>query len=209
MSVLSLQVLTLNKTYQPLGLISVKEAIESVFSGRAEIIEQEKNGYFSNYDVHSWLELSNLKKELEEIEDHDIWINFHSPSFLAPRVIRFLEYNKTIIKKVRFSRKNILIRDNLTCAYCNTKFPVEQLQLEHIIPKSKGGKSTWLNTTASCKKCNDYKRDRTPEEAGMTIKRSPYVPKFLPRSNIHFKGKRYKFWEQFVSDLYWNEPLDE
>lgn len=211
MSVLSLQVLSLNKVYHPLGLISVKEAIESIFAERAEIIDQEENGGFSSHSIESWMELSEFKRMLIEegqLED-ELWINWQEPSFLVPKVIRYLNYDKSYIKKVKFSRKNIILRDNHHCIYCNKKFPVEKLQLEHIIPKSRGGKTTWANTATACQKCNQKKADRTPEEAGMKLHWNPKAPKFLSKKKIMVSDPRYKFWEQFVSDLYWNTSLKE
>lgn len=213
MSVMSLQVLSLNKVYSPLGLISVKEAVDAIFSERAEIIEEEENGGFSNHDVSSWLELSEMKnllmQEGEEGINH-IWINSVEPYFIAPRVIRYLHYDKSFIKQVKFSRRNIILRDNYTCAYCNKKLPLEQLQLEHIIPKSRGGKTTWTNTITACIKCNQKKGNRTPKEAGMKLHWKPTKPKFLPKNQrIIVRDPRYKFWEQFVSDLYWSTELQE
>ncbi len=213
MNVMSLQVLSLNKVYQPLGLISVKDAIDAIFAERAEIIEEESNGGFSSYDVRSWMELSLLKSMMieEGNEDiNDVWINRIDPHFIAPRVIRYLNYDKTHAKQVKFSRKNIITRDDFTCIYCNKKFPLEQLQLEHIVPKSRGGKTTWTNTATSCIKCNQRKADKTPKEAGMKLHWKPVKPKFLPKNNrIVVKDPRYKFWEQFVSDLYWNTKLED
>jgi len=213
MDVMSLQVLSLNKVYQPIGLISVREAIDSVFTERAEIIDQEENGAFSNHDVNSWLELSLLKKMMMEEADYEIdelWINSTSPYFIAPKVIRYLNYDKTHQRQVKFSRKNIMIRDQNTCIYCNKKFPTDQLQLEHIIPRSRGGKTTWTNTATSCHKCNQKKADKTPKEAGMKLHWKPVKPRFLARQNkIVVPRSRYKFWEQFVSDVYWNTELQE
>lgn len=213
MDVMSLQVLSLNKVYQPIGLISVKEAIESIFAERAEIIDKEENGMFSNHDVHSWLELSLLKRmmmEEAEAEIDELWINSVEPYFIAPKVIRYLHYDKTHTKQVKFSRKNIIARDNQTCIYCNQKFPIDKLQLEHIIPRSRGGKTTWTNTATACHRCNQKKADRTPKEAGMKLHWKPVKPKFIAKaSKIVIPHSRYKFWENFVSDIYWNTELEE
>lgn len=212
MNVMSLSVLSLNKVYQPIGLISVKEAIESIFTERAEIVDVEENGDFLGYDVNSWLELSLLKnmmiEEGENIEE--IWINSKDPFFIAPKVIRYLHYDKFHQKKIKFSRKNIIIRDNYRCIYCNKKFPIENLQLEHLIPRSRGGKTTWENTATACYKCNSKKSNRTPEESGMKLHWKPFKPKFLFKKNkLVFKDNRYKLWEHFISDAYWSTELEE
>lgn len=213
MSIMSLQVLSLNKVYQPMGLITVKEAIEAIFTERAEIIEEELNGGFSNHNVNSWLELSLMKKMLKEEGElgiDDVWINWRDPAFVVPRVIRYLNYDKTFIKKIKFSRRNIIARDHHTCIYCNKKFAIEDLQLEHIIPKSRGGKTTWENTATACVKCNQKKADKTPKEAGMKLNWKPAKPKYLAKNQkIIARDPRYKFWEQFVSDLYWDVQLED
>lgn len=204
MSVLSLQVLSLNKNFQPLGFVSLKNAIESVFTERAEIIEKEDNGYLSNYDVHSWLELSQIKKELQEDE---IWVNSEDPVFLVPKVIRYLNYNKEKRFKVKLSRRNIILRDESTCIYCDTELSLKNIQIEHLLPKSRGGKTIWTNVGVSCKPCNERKKDRTPEEAKMVLIRKPCVPVFLPSSGLEIKDRRYLIWSDFISEAYWNEEL--
>lgn len=212
MNVMSLQVLSLNKLYQPIGLISIKDAIDSIFTERAEIVEQEENGALMGYDVSSWLELSLLKGMMmqENEEVNEVWINKIEPYFIAPKVIRYLNYDKSFVKQVKFSRRNIISRDNHTCIYCNKKFKIEDLQLEHIIPKSRGGKSTWTNTATACFRCNQKKADRTPKEAGMKLHWKPTRPKFIHRSiDISQTHPHYKVWEQFISDLYWNTELKE
>lgn len=213
MSIMSLQVLSLNKVYQPMGLISVKEAVEAIFAERAEIIEEELNGTFSNHNVNSWLELSAMKKLFKEEGEegiNDLWINWTDPAFVVPRVVRYLNYDKSYVRRVKFSRRNIITRDNYHCIYCNKKFAIEDLQLEHIIPRSRGGKTTWENTATSCYKCNQKKSNKTPKEAGMKLHWKPIKPKFLPKNNkIIVHDPRYKFWEQFISDLYWSTELKE
>lgn len=213
MNVMSLQVLSLNKVYQPLGLISVKDAVDAIFAERAEIIDEEINGGFSSHNVNSWMELSLLKgMMMEESKDDidEIWINRIEPYFIAPKVIRYLNYDKSHIKQVKFSRRNIIARDNQTCIYCNKKFSIEDLQLEHIIPRSRGGKTTWTNTATACHKCNQKKANRTPKEANMKLHWKPIKPKFLPKNNnILGRHPQYKFWEQFVSDLYWSTELED
>ncbi|MGV9206149.1 MAG: HNH endonuclease [Promethearchaeia archaeon] len=212
MSVLTLQVLSLNKAYQPIGFISVKNAIEAVFKERAEIVEKEESGYFESYDINSWMELSLLKKMIiEEGEETvtSLWVNREEPAFLVPRVIRYLNYSKAHSQKIKFSRKNIMIRDGFTCIYCNKKFPIEELQLEHIIPKSRGGRTTWKNTAIACRSCNAKKANKTPEEAGMKLSWKPFKPKFLPKKYPFADDGRHEFWEQFLSEIYWNTTLKE
>lgn len=196
-------VLTLNKLYQPLQIVTLKKALKSIVSGRAEIVNVEENSYVS-YDINSWMEISELKYMIEEENDDINWIG----SFQIPRVIRYLDYTKINYTKIKFTRKNVFTRDNFTCLYCGYKpNDIKELQLEHIIPKSRGGKTTWTNTVCSCYKCNTKKGDKTPQEAGMKLMRKPFKPKVLAPNKIRIKDDRYSCWENFVSNLYWNTEL--
>ncbi len=91
-----------------------------------------------------------------------------------PSVIRLSKFVRVPYKKVMLSRKNILRRDNHRCAYCGRSDLA--LTIDHIIPKARGGSDTWENLITACTKCNNYKGDRTPEEANMKLLFKPYKP---------------------------------
>ncbi len=103
-----------------------------------------------------------------------------------PAVIRLKEYTPGSKNKINYSRSNIFVRDEFTCQYCGNEFKREELDLDHVVPKSQGGKKSFTNIVASCKPCNREKADRTPQEAGMTLLRTPFKPKF--RSAIAFRA---------------------
>ena len=94
-------------------------------------------------------------------------------SFQFPSVIRLRSYIRVPYNKVVLSRRNIMRRDNFTCMYCGSK---NDLTIDHVLPKSRGGKDVWENLTTACEKCNVKKGSRTPEEAGMPILKQPYRP---------------------------------
>jgi 5-methylcytosine-specific restriction endonuclease McrA len=94
--------------------------------------------------------------------------------FVIPSVIRLLKFIKNVYKaKVSFTKKNVLIRDEYTCAYCGSK---EELTVDHVVPSSKGGKTTWENCVACCQDCNYKKGNKSVEEAKMFLKFKPYHP---------------------------------
>lgn len=95
------------------------------------------------------------------------------PGMMFPSVIRLKEYRYIPVQKHEVSRKNILLRDRNICQYCAVKFPASELTLDHIHPKSKGGKETWQNLVAACKPCNRKKADKTLEECGMVLLHKP------------------------------------
>lgn len=91
-----------------------------------------------------------------------------------PAVLRLVYLvRKLYKKKVAWTRKNVMVRDHFTCLYCGSK---NQLTIDHILPKSRGGKDTWENTVTSCKPCNNRKNDKLPSECGMTLSKQPYQP---------------------------------
>jgi hypothetical protein len=92
-----------------------------------------------------------------------------------PKVIRLLNYIYLPYRRLNLSKHNILKRDDHKCVYCGSK---NELTLDHVFPKSRGGKNTWENLVACCTKCNSKKNDRTPEEAGMTMLSKPFAPSF-------------------------------
>lgn len=213
MTVMNLSVLALNRSYIPVGIVTLQKAFKKLVSNRANVVHVTENGYYEDHDITSWAEFSILKKMIgDELNGFEDWINSSEEAIEAPRIIRYLDYNKIYSNKIRFSRKNIFIRDHYKCQYCGLVKDIKKLQLEHVIPKSKGGKTTWVNTVCACNDCNDKKRDRTPIEAGMQIIRKPFTPRFLPTQSMkHFSWdkNKYESWENFVSNVYWNIELAE
>lgn len=96
-----------------------------------------------------------------------------------PAVVRLLYSFKTIKKKVSFTRGNILARDKWTCQYCLGRFSDSELTLDHVVARARGGKTCWENIVACCVPCNSKKGNRTPQEAGMQIRKMPTCPVWL------------------------------
>lgn len=205
-SVLDSKVLVLNKVYNPIRTITVKEAFCKIFTEAAEIITIE-DGQYASYDFASWAEVSEYKALFDNTDED--WINTTSLRLAVPRVIRLLKYDRSPKLEVCLTRKNIYERDAYTCQYCNKVFPVEKLNLDHVIPRSRGGTNTWENLVCSCIECNRKKKARTPKEAGMHLLSVPYKPKSLSTFKVPQTPKRYKDWDSFVSYQYWNTELKE
>ena len=111
---------------------------------------------------------------VEAVEDEVV----RSPSthMPYPSIIRLKAYAKVPYKQVMLSRKNVLKRDHHTCQYCGSR---NRLTIDHILPKSRGGRDTWENLVAACVSCNNRKGDRTPKEADMTLNRDPFRPSYV------------------------------
>jgi 5-methylcytosine-specific restriction endonuclease McrA len=115
-------------------------------------------------------------------------------SYLLPTIIRLFNYVRVPYKKVGLSRVNIFRRDENSCQYCGSR---HHLTLDHVIPKSRGGKDSWENLTTACQGCNTKKGDLTPEEAGMPLKRKPFRPSYIMFLR-DFSGKIEEEWRPFL-----------
>ena len=164
------RVLVLNASYEPINVCSERRAVVMIFKGVARV--EEHNGHV----LHS-----------EKMILH------------APSVIRLTDYIHIPYKNRSLSRKNILLRDNSTCQYCDKHLPPSELTLDHIMPRSRGGESTWDNLVACCKKCNHRKGNRTPEEAMMPLRHHPRG--FSPHVNrqiIRYLGRADETWRKYL-----------
>ena len=166
----SVKSLVLNYTYEPLQFCSAKRAIIMIFNARAESIES--NGYV---------------------------VRSPTITFKLPAVIRVLNrVKRSQPRDICFSKKNILRRDNFTCQYCGVTD--NSLTVDHVLPKSRGGKSNWINVVVACKSCNLKKGNRTPSEKGMRLLSNPSKPSsFWPFFNIpNGPNSHLKIWEKYL-----------
>ncbi len=208
-SALNANVLVLNKFYQAIRVINVRRAFSLLCKELAEVvhIETDAKGHsqWQNFNFDSWRELSQLKAEFEP-DDHD-WIHTVRFQIAVPRIIRLLVYEKLPRQDVKFNRRNIYARDSSRCQYCGKKFATSELSLDHVIPRSQNGRTTWENIVCCCVKCNVKKGGRTPEQAHMHLIAKPHKPKRSPVINIRLADQRYWSWKQFLDNAYWTVEL--
>ena len=202
MDVLASNVLVLNRCYQPINIINVKRAFSLLYQGLAKAVDTQ----YRTFGFEDWAELS------AHVDGGPV-IRTVNQSFIAPRVIILQFFDKMPRKQVRFSRQNIYLRDNLTCQYCAKKKSRSELNLDHVIPKSQGGKSTWENIVCSCIKCNLRKGGRTPKEANMKLLKQPKQPNWSPFIGpVRRDPEAYEAWKPFlnlVDAAYWNTELEK
>jgi len=197
--VLSSPVLVLNRSYFPVHVTSVRRAFCLLYRGIARVVDEQ----YRTFDFASWSELSS--------EVHGEGIQTVSRIILVPKVILLTAYDRLPKRQVRFSRMNILIRDNYTCQYCGRRMNRTHLNLDHVTPRSRGGKTTWENVVASCHACNHKKGGRSPEEAGLLLKRAPYRPKSFPFATLLSKPNIHESWKPYLNVVdfsYWNVELE-
>jgi 5-methylcytosine-specific restriction endonuclease McrA len=201
---LDCNVLVLNKHYMAVRIIGARRAFSLLCRQLAEVVSYEQ-GVYSNYNFHSWCEVSEFKRNFEP--DGCDWISTVNFYVAVPRIIRLLFYDRLPRSEVKFNRRNIYARDKNSCQYCGKRFPTTELSLDHVVPKTAGGKSSWGNMVCACTKCNVKKGGRTPKEAGMTLIQKPAQPKHNPLVRIHLGQSRYKSWQQFLDHAYWSVEL--
>jgi 5-methylcytosine-specific restriction endonuclease McrA len=163
-------VLVLNASYEPINICAARRALVLVLKGVASAEE------LTNHSIHS------SKKAVK-----------------LPSVIRLLEYRRIPHQTRALSRKNILMRDRYTCQYCHKTLPSAEMTLDHVIPRSRSGESTWENLVACCHRCNNKKGNRTPEEAGMRLARQPRpFSLHTSRHLMRLLGKADDQWRKYL-----------
>jgi hypothetical protein len=137
--------------------------------GLALILEPDS---YTLYEFDDWIKLP--------VHDHHKFIRTPRTKIRVPEIVILTEYERLPMRDVRLTRRNLLIRDNYTCQYTGEKITYETGTIDHIIPRSRGGKSTWENLVMCCLEVNARKADRTPEEAGLRLLKKPERPKWSP-----------------------------
>lgn len=162
--------LLLNATYEPLTVIDWRKALCLVMLGKADAIEH--------------------------YEDE---VRGANTSFARPAVLRLRHRVRWARKTIRFSRQHVYLRDRYMCQYCATRKPRMELTFDHVVPRTRGGRTNWHNIVTCCFDCNQRKADRTPEEAGMTLVKQPYAPRWLPvDTDSERQSKAAELWEPYL-----------
>ena len=163
-------VLVLNSSYEPINICAARRALVLVLKG---VAAAEEHG---SAHVHSARQALRI-----------------------PSVIRLLEYRRIPHQTRALSRKNILMRDRYTCQYCQRTLNSGELTLDHVIPRSRAGETTWENLVACCHPCNNRKGNRTPEEAGMRLARAPRpFSLHTSRHLMRLLGKSDDQWRKYL-----------
>ena len=197
---LSSGVLVLNRSFMPVHITSVKRAFTLLYQGIAKAVDKQ----YELFDFDSWADLAAAQ--------HDETVGLVGRVIRVPRVILLIEYDRLPRRRVRFSRHNIYLRDRNNCQYCNLEFAKPELNLDHVVPRTQGGRTTWENVVCSCIECNRKKGGRTPEEAAMRLVRPPRRPEWSPLYGFQGRHRAYEAWRPFLNVVdasYWNVELKD
>lgn len=191
-------VLVLNRSFAPVSITSIKRAVCLVFKGLAKIVDEQ----YQLYDFNSWSSLSAAFQ--------DDRINMTDRAIRVPRVILLQFYDRLPQRRVRLTRENIYLRDHSTCQYCARRFARSELNLDHVVPISQGGQTTWQNIVCSCIACNHRKGGRTPEKAGMRLLSRPAEPPYSIFMHVSPQEPLLHAWRIYMNPIdfaYWNLEL--
>jgi 5-methylcytosine-specific restriction endonuclease McrA len=167
MEALGKPVLILNKSWIPIRVRSVRRVLNMIFREKAVIVDASLDHY-PTYDWVAW--------EKVEVSDGDIFIRTTSSLIKIPEVVVLSFYNKVPQYSVKLTKKNIFIRDGYECQYTGDRLDRKEADIDHVVPTSRGGKTEWTNLVVSSKRVNRLKADKTPEEAGLKLKKQPKKP---------------------------------
>lgn len=190
----SRKALVLNKNWAPINTTTLKKAFSKVINGRAKIVHP------STFQPFSWEDWSKIRPENEYGA-----FSAGGQDFMIPEIIVLVDYDKVPSPKTHFSRRTLFKRDNHTCQYCGTQPGTELLTVDHVIPRSKGGQTTWENCVAACVDCNSKKANLSVQEAKMKLRTVPKKPR-----NTFFRNETYVLdsWGNFLDIAYWNVALE-
>jgi len=182
---LNSSVLVLNRSYLPVHVTSVRRAFTLLYQEVARAVDE---GY-ETFDFEAWCRLSTFGQES---------IGTSSGAVRVPRVIALLHFDRVPMRHVRYSRVNVFARDRYTCQYCGASPHRSQLNLDHVVPRSHGGKTSWENVVCSCVDCNRRKGGRTPEQARLRLLRAPRRPRWSPLANLVIGPSCHAQWRPFL-----------
>jgi 5-methylcytosine-specific restriction endonuclease McrA len=177
-AILEHPVLVLNRFWQPIHTCSVRRSLHLLCLGHAHVVQVEGDERFNTHDLGSWIGYSSGATDEEMIHGARIAIR-------VPKIIVLSVYDRLPRLEVKFTRRNVFLRDKFTCQYCAKVLPETQLNLDHVTPRDKGGRTTWENIVTSCFRCNTRKANKMPQEANMHPQSKPFAPRWRPLFGMH------------------------
>jgi len=178
--------LVLNKSWAVVNVTTVKRAFGLLYCGRARVIAPDT---FKIHDFESWTQVP---------VNGDPVVRTVSFPIRTPQVIVLKSYDSMPVKDLPFSRRNIYRRDNYTCQYCGRRCRTEDLTIDHVVPRSRGGTTSWDNCVCACSRCNARKGSRLPEMAGMRLRSRPSRPNWHPDFSLAGKRDLPPAWKNFI-----------
>ena len=183
-------VLVLNRNWQAIHVKTPAQAFCMMATDAATALAIEANGDMRPVKWADWLRLA--------VRDGDNCVHTVHGAVRVPTVIVLANYAKVPKRRPKFSAKNIWQRDGAICQYTGRKLAPHEGNIDHVVPRSRGGRTAWDNCVLAHKEINSRKADRLPEEAGLRLRRQPMVPRELPATALIRNAHRVRDWEHFL-----------
>lgn len=187
-SLLERATLVLNRSWRPVHVTTVRRALCMLFREAARVVEPET---LSTYTFGEWLD--------QPVSDEALVIRSPSVRLPAPEIVLLIHYDRVPCHEAPFTRRNLFLRDEFTCQYCGKKCNSDHLSVDHVLPRSRGGNTSWENCVLACVICNAKKADRTLKEVGFRLLRPPVRPRWTPYLNLR-PSQRMDSWSRFAPE---------
>lgn len=201
-SLLDRHVLVLNRLWQAVNVCSARRAFTLLYQEHAQVVWRDGQNNYLTHDFGSWHNFSQESPGADMVQS----VRFN---IRVPTVIVLLAFDRLPSKEVKFTRQNIYERDNHTCQYCAARLDRHELNLDHVIPRQRGGQTTWENVVCSCIPCNTRKGNRLPHEAHMRLLKEPKRPRWRPFIHLTYSATVHDTWRHFVDIGCWNVELGD
>ena len=187
------QTLVLNRLWQAVNVVGVERAFSLLALEHAQVIYAE-DGSFRLFDADAWFDFS---AEIPPSEGGRL-IHTVNQSVRVPSVLLLRKYDRMLLREMKFNRQNLFERDGYCCQYCGDLFVAKELNMDHVVPRDRGGKTSWENVVTSCIRCNSRKGNRDPNEAGMYLLREPVRPRQRPFVSFLYGRPIEDSWRHFI-----------
>ena len=187
------QTLVLNRLWQAVNVVGVERAFSLLALEHAQVIYAE-DGSFRLFDADAWFAFST---EAPPSEGSRL-IHTVSQAVRVPGVLLLRNYDRMLLREMKFNRQNLFERDGHRCQYCGNSFVAKELNMDHVVPRDRGGKTSWENVVTSCIRCNSRKGNRDPREASMHLLREPVRPRQRPFVSFLYGRPIEDSWRHFI-----------
>lgn len=194
-------VLVLNRNWLAIHVCSVQRAMSLLVQDLAQVVTDD----YQTLDFNSWREVSDLLGS----EPEDQYLQTPNFKIKVPEVILLKTFHRVPPRAVKFNRRNIYLRDNFQCQYCGVKPSKEELTIDHVNPRSRGGISEWENVVLACQRCNSRKGNMLLENSNLTLLKPARKPHWLTIVRHSLSKHNRPTWQKFVDQAYWNAKLEE
>jgi 5-methylcytosine-specific restriction endonuclease McrA len=180
--------LVLNRSWMPVHVTSVRRALCMTVRDVARIVAADT---LATYSFIEWIRL------LDPPTRH--FVRAPSLRIPVPEIVLLRAYDRVPCHEAPFTRRNLFLRDDFTCQYCGKRCSSDRLSIDHVMPRSRGGSTTWENCVLACVACNARKADRSPKEVGLRLLRPPTRPRWTPYLNLR-PSQQLDSWQRFAPD---------